>query len=190
MNNAASVKARLRNLAIRSQMPYEYVLTHYMIERLLNRLSNSRFAGDFVLKGGLLLHALLADDARATRDIDLLGRSVSNAPGALNDIFAEICALPVDDAVSFEPSSIVTEEITEGADYPGTRLKLVGYIERTRSTLQFDIGFGDAVVPKPAEMIYPSLLGLDETRLLAYSKDRSSRKSFKPCCIWRKPTAA
>ena len=66
MNNAASIKARLRNLAAKEHKPYDYVQTHYMIERLLYRLSISKYADDFVLKGGLLLHVLFAEKARAT----------------------------------------------------------------------------------------------------------------------------
>lgn len=51
MNNAASIKARLRNLAIKEQKPYDYIQTHFMIERLLYRLSISRYSDDFILKG-------------------------------------------------------------------------------------------------------------------------------------------
>ena len=77
MNNAASIKARLRNLAAKERKPYDYVQTHYMIEKLLYRLSISKYADDFVLKGGLLLHVLFAEKARATQDIDFLARFTS-----------------------------------------------------------------------------------------------------------------
>lgn len=90
MNNAASIKARLRNLAAKEHKPYDYVQTHYMIERLLYRLSISKYADDFVLKGGLLLHVLFADKARATRDIDFLARFTSNPPENLKASSARI----------------------------------------------------------------------------------------------------
>ena len=116
MNNAASVKARLRNLAAKERKPYDYVQTHYMIERLLYRLSISKYADDFVLKGGLLLHVLFAEKARATRDIDFLARFTSNAPENLKLIFADVCTIRADDAVVFDPDSLIAQAITEGAD--------------------------------------------------------------------------
>lgn len=179
MRNADSIKSKLRNLSVQEGKPYEYVQTHYMIERLLYRLSRSRFSDDFILKGGLLLHALFENRARATRDIDFLARSINNEPELLKAAFREICQLEADDAVTFDASTIQTEEITEDADYSGIRIKLVGYLDRSRSTLQFDIGFGDAIVPKPMDMVYPSLLGMDETHLLVYSKESLIAEKFQ-----------
>ena len=77
MSKADSIKARLLNLAVRSGITNEYIQTHYFIERLLYRLSVSRYANDFILKGGVLLHAMFDNRARATRDIDLLARQIS-----------------------------------------------------------------------------------------------------------------
>ena len=113
MNNAASIKARLRNLAAKEHKPYDYVQTHYMIERLLYRLSISKYADDFVLKGGLLLHVLFAEKARATRDIDFLARFTSNSQENLKAIFADVCAIKADDAVVFDPNTLTAETITE-----------------------------------------------------------------------------
>jgi predicted nucleotidyltransferase component of viral defense system len=72
LSKADSIKARLLNLVVRSGKTTEYIQTHYIIERLLYRLSVSRYANDFVLKGGLLLHAMFDNRANATRDIDML----------------------------------------------------------------------------------------------------------------------
>ena len=152
MNNAASIKARLRNLAAKEHKPYDYVQTHYMIERLLYRLSISKYADDFVLKGGLLLHVLFTEKARATRDIDFLARFTSNSPENLKAIFTNVCAIKADDAVVFDPNTLTAEAITEGADYHGVRMKLTGFLERSRSVLQFDLGFGDVSVPHPERM--------------------------------------
>lgn len=179
MNNAASIKARLRNLAVKEQKPYDYIQTHYMIERLLYRLSISRYANDFILKGGLLLHALFAEKARATRDIDFLARFISNAPDNIKSIFTEVCSIEADDAVIYDPATLTTETITEDADYQGVRVKLIGYLEKSRSLLQFDIGFGDIIVPKPERMTYPSLLSMDETTLWVYSKESIIAEKFQ-----------
>jgi predicted nucleotidyltransferase component of viral defense system len=72
VNIAESVKARLKNIAVAEKKPFNYILMHYFIERLLYRLSISAYAGNFILKGGLLLYTVLGNKARTTRDIDLL----------------------------------------------------------------------------------------------------------------------
>ena len=72
MINPDSVKARLKQIAIAENKPFDYFLTHYFTERTIYRLSLSPYADNFILKGGMLLYAILGNDARATRDIDFL----------------------------------------------------------------------------------------------------------------------
>lgn len=179
MSRADSIKARLRNLSISEQKPYEYIQTHYCIERLLYRLSVSRYSSDFILKGGLLLHALFENRARATRDIDLLARHMDNTPESMISVFQEICGIEANDAVSFDTGTLSAQRIKEDADYEGVRVKLVAYLDRSRSTLQFDIGFGDVVVPKPELMTYPSILDMDETNIYVYSKESIIAEKFQ-----------
>ncbi len=171
MSKADSIKARLRALAVQADKPYEYIQTHYFIERILFRLSKSQFANDFVLKGGLLLYAIFENRSRATRDIDFLAQQINNAPETMIDVFKVICAIPSDDAVTYDLSTLTAQRITEDAEYPGVRIKVMCYLDRSRSALQFDIGFGDIVIPSPQNMIYPSVLNMDEARLLVYSKE-------------------
>jgi len=128
MSKADSIKAKLFNIAVRSGKPNEYIQTHYFIERLLYRLSVSRYANDFVLKGGLLLHAMFDNRARATRDIDMLARQISNSPEQMVDVFREVCAISVDDGVTFDLNTISAKPITEDADYPRIRMKIPGRV--------------------------------------------------------------
>ncbi len=179
MNNADSIKFKLKQVAIAEGKPFDYFLMHYFIERLLYRLSISEYAGNFILKGGLLLYAIFENDARATKDIDFLARRIKNTPEELTKIFAEISAVPSDDAVNFESGSISAERINEGADYQGVRIKLTGYLDRSRHVLQFDIGFGDAVFPKPVKMDYPSLLEMEQPHLQVYSLDSVIAEKFQ-----------
>jgi hypothetical protein len=69
VNRAESVKARLKNIAVAEKKPFNYILMHYFMERFLYRLSVSAYSGNFILKGGLLLYAVLDNKARTTRDI-------------------------------------------------------------------------------------------------------------------------
>ena len=136
MKNTDSIKARLRALATRANKPYDYILTHYFIESVLLRITKSRFAGDFVLKGGLLLHVLFDHRARATRDIDLLAQHINNTPENMTTIFREICSIEADDAVHYDQNSLTVESITQTAANSGFRVKVICSLDRSRSTLQ------------------------------------------------------
>lgn len=134
---------------------------HYMIERLLYRLSISKFKDKFILKGGLLLYIHLEDRARPTRDVDFLARRIANDVDTITLAFQEICATQCNDGVSYDGDNLVAERIKEDADYQGLRIKVNGYLGNAKETLQFDIGFGDVVVPNPIVMDYPVLLEMD-----------------------------
>jgi hypothetical protein len=179
VNTAESVKARLKKIAVAENKPFNYILMHYFIERLLYRLSVSPYAGNFILKGGLLLYTVFNNKARTTRDIDLLAEKIGNTPDELLRIFTEIARLPGGDAVSYDTKTITVERIKEDADYEGIRLKLTGYLDRSCHVLQFDIGFGDVVIPKPVMMTYPSLLDMEAPRLKAYTLESVIAEKFQ-----------
>jgi hypothetical protein len=94
-------------------------------------------------------------------------------------IFTEIAALPSDDAVTFDTGSIRVERIKEDAEYEGIRIKLPGLVGRSRHILQFDIGFGDIVVPHPVSMTYPSLLDMEPPQLKAYTLESVIAEKFQ-----------
>jgi hypothetical protein len=87
--------------------------------------------------------------------------------------------MPGDDAVSYDTKTITVERIREDADYEGIRVKLTGYLDRSRQVLQFDIGFGDVVIPKPIMMTYPSLLDMEAPRLRAYTLESVVAEKFQ-----------
>jgi predicted nucleotidyltransferase component of viral defense system len=179
INNAASVRARLKNIADKEQKQFDFILMLYFIERLLFRLSLSRYSEQFVLKGGLLLYLIMNEKARATKDIDLLARETSSNMDALRYIFTDISAIPFDDAVTYDTDSITTERIKEDADYEGVRIKVTARLGNIRKSLQFDIGFGDVVVPKPEALEYPTLLDMDKPIIKAYSKESVIAEKFE-----------
>lgn len=77
--NSDSIKAKLKNIAVKEWKQFDYLLTLYLIERLLYRISISEYADKFVLKGGVLLYIVLEEKARATKDIDMLARQLNNS---------------------------------------------------------------------------------------------------------------
>lgn len=98
-----SIQDRLRNIAKSSGRDFQLVLTRYFQERLLFRLSRSRYKEDFCLKGGALLYALDKEMSRPTLDIDLLSLKIKRDVEKFASIFREICELPVSaDGLEFE----------------------------------------------------------------------------------------
>jgi len=178
-NTEHSVRARLQNLARSSDRPFQEVLQYYGLERFLYRLSQSPYAGRFLLKGALMLRVWGAADVRPTRDIDLLG-FVDNDIPPLVDIMKEACEIGVvDDGLQFEASTVVGKRIKEGADYQGVRIKFTAFLGKTRIPMQIDLGFGDVVHPAPLEQPYPTLLEFPAPQLRMYPREALVAEKFE-----------
>lgn len=177
--NPASIKEKLKNVAKREGKPFDYLLTLYLIERFLYRLSISRYADKFVLKGGVLLYTILDEKARATKDVDMLARELNNSLEDFSDILREICMMESDDALFFDVETLSIERIKEDAAYEGVRAKISAFLDRTKKVLQMDIGFGDIVVPGAVRMEYPSLLEMKQPVIQAYSIESVIAEKFE-----------
>lgn len=177
-NIGASVRQRLLNLAQAKNRPFQELLQYFAMERFLFRLSQSSRRADFVLKGGLLLHVWNAPLARATKDVDLLGRMTNSLDG-VGAAVASICnAAVVPDGVTFVTSSIQTARIKEDADYEGVRVKFIARIDGAEVTMQLDIGFGDTVRPATTMVNYPTLLDFAAPTLTAYPRETVIAEKF------------
>ncbi len=167
----ASVHARLKNQAVKQGRPFAEILQYYVMERFLYRLSQSKYAQEFVLKGGLLFYVWGIPLRRPTRDIDFRGY-VSNNHTFLSQIFTEITSCPVsEDGIEFDKNSILVEETQKDSPYQGVRMKLLAYLGRARIPLQIDIGFSSEIGGKDEVIDYPSILANTVTaRLRSYPK--------------------
>ena len=167
-NVAASVRARLLNVAKAQGVDFNQVLVRFALERVLYRMTQSRHADSFLLKGALLFTLWYNMPHRATRDADLLGFGASDLDSVAK-VFRDIAAVAVDDGIKFDPASVAVEEIRKEAGYGGVRVIIGGDLARARCKTQIDVGFGDAVTPAPVDSVYPVLLGdLPAPRLRAY----------------------
>ena len=170
MTNATSVKERLKNVAQKENRTMQDCLVSYALERSIYRLSVSKYASYFILKGGVFLYALFGKEfPRATIDIDLLARSFANNPQTIADAFKEIFSIEVDDALVFDLDSLTVNTITEFKEYPGVNVLIIAYLDRTRIPVSIDIGFGDIVYPDCVEMDFPVLLDMEIPKIYAYS---------------------
>lgn len=176
---AASVRQRLLNKARAEQRPFNELLQYYAMERFLYRLSCSRHAESFILKGALMLRAWRAPLYRPTMDIDLLGRT-SNDVEQMRILMQEVMSVATPpDGLVFEVSTIETELIAEDADYEGIRLCFLARLGTARVTMQIDIGFSDQVYPGPEVAELPTLLDFPAPRLLCYTRESAIAEKFE-----------
>jgi predicted nucleotidyltransferase component of viral defense system len=167
-DRAASVRARLLNVAKATGTDFNLVLVRFALERLLFRLSTSAHSDRFVLKGALLFTLWYDLPHRATRDADLLGFGLSDT-GSMASVFRDIASVAVDDGIVFDPASVRVGVIRKDAGYGGVRVTLNGKLANARCVAQVDVGFGDAVTPGPTDAVYPVLLDdLPAPRLRTY----------------------
>lgn len=154
---AASVRARLLNIAKSEGSNFNQLLVRYALERFLYRLSQSPHADRFLLKGALLFTLWYDMPHRPTRDADLLGFGQSDLQ-SICQTFRDIASITVDDGITFDPESVTADDIRKEAGYAGARVVITGELAKARCKTQIDIGFGDAVTPGPVQSEYPVLL--------------------------------
>ena len=155
---ALIVRDGLQALARRRGVEFQRVLSEFAIERLLFRLGQSKYRKGFVLKGATLFRLWAGDERRATWDLDLLGSGESEVEAVVSMV-RNICSLPDEDGIVFDLDSIRGEEIRHPDDYGGVRVRLQAHLGEARIPVQVDIGFGDAVIPPPRIVAFPTLLG-------------------------------
>jgi predicted nucleotidyltransferase component of viral defense system len=165
---AASIRARLLNVAKAQGVDFNQVLVRFALERILYRMSKSQHADRFLLKGALLFTLWYDMPHRATRDADLLGFGASDL-ASITATFRDIAAIAVDDGIVFDPASVTAKDIRKDDGYGGVRVILAGELAKARCKTQIDVGFGDAVTPAPVSAVYPVLLDdLPAPQLRAY----------------------
>ncbi len=145
MSKAMSLKAKIRNIAKQKNIPAQVILQNYMFERLLVRLAASAYKEKFVLKGGMLVAAIVGLDNRATMDLDTTLKNLPLTPEAIRTALEEICAVPGEDEVTFELGAI--SPIREDDIYGGYRVALTAKFETLVTPLSIDVSTGDAITP-------------------------------------------
>lgn len=180
-NYGKSVRAKLLNISKAEKLGYQLIVIRYIQERLLYRLSQSRFREKLFLKGGALLYALEQFRARPTLDIDFLGDKISRDKEFVKMAFEEICAVSCpEDGMTFDTESISAEEITVNKEYHGIRLHVTARLDTIRQVISMDIGFGDVITPKPEELDYPVLLKeTPAVNIMAYSLETVVAEKFQ-----------
>ena len=146
ITTARQLKDLIRNLSKKKSADAQTLMRNYMMERFLERISLSEYKDKFILKGGMLVAAMVGLDARATMDLDATIKAANVSLRDVEMIISNIIAIPIDDGVSFRIKRI--SEIMEEADYPGVRVSMETKFDGVITPLKIDISTGDVITPK------------------------------------------
>lgn len=168
MSKAMSLKAKVRNIAKQKNIPAQVILQNYMFERLMVRLSASEYKEKFVLKGGMLVAAIVGLDNRATMDMDTTLKNLPLTPEAIRSALETICGIAFDDGVSFEIGTI--SPIREDDIYGGYRVMLNARFDTMITPLSIDISTGDAITPHAVQYNFSEIFDDEKSyELWAYN---------------------
>ena len=162
-----SLKAQIRNLARQKDMSPQVVLQNYMFERFLMRLAASAYRDRFVLKGGMLIAAMVGIENRATMDMDATIRDYPVNSDSVEEAIKEICGIEGVDRVHFSISGV--RAIREEDDYGGFRVSLVASFEGIITKMHIDITTGDAITPKASMYLYHKIFEKGHIGIWAYN---------------------
>ena len=168
MSKAMSLKAKNRNIAKQKNIPAQVILQNYMFERLLVRLSASEYKEKFVLKGGMLVAAIVGLDNRATMDLDTTLKNLPLTPDAIRSALEQVRAIPLDDGVVFEIGTI--SPIREDDIYRGYRVMLNAKFDTLLTPMSIDVSTGDAITPHAVQYSFSEIFDDEKSyELWAYN---------------------
>ncbi|MBS3982999.1 MAG: nucleotidyl transferase AbiEii/AbiGii toxin family protein [Dethiobacter sp.] len=177
MRTSNQLKALVRNLSKLKNVEAEVILRNFMLERLLERVAVSKYKNSFILKGGMLIAAMVGIDTRTTMDLDATIKGQVLTEPEVADIVQDILNIGVDDSVTFTLRDI--EEIREEADYPGYRVSIEAVLDKTRQTLKMDITTGDFVTPREIEYSFKLMLEDRTISIMAYNLETVLAEKFE-----------
>ena len=161
------LKAIIKNLAKEKNISAQLVMQNFMLERLLERISISKYQQNFILKGGFLIAAMVGLDTRATMDMDATIKGLPVNEQTIQEIFENICKIKLEDDVTFSFRSI--KEIREGDVYTGYRVSLSANYPPMAVPLKLDITTGDKITPREIAYQFKLLLEDRSISVLAYN---------------------
>lgn len=167
IKTSRQLKDKVRNMARGDSAKAQLLIRNYGMERFLERVSLSEHRDNFILKGGMLVSAMVGLENRATMDIDTSIRNMPLDTIAAKAMVEEIIAVPVDDNICFEINDFGT--IMDDAEYSGVRISLNAFLDATRIPLKIDISTGDAITPAAVNYQYKLMFEERYITLWAYN---------------------
>lgn len=166
IKTSRQLKDLIRNLSAKKKTEPLVLMRNYMMERFIERLSKSKHKDQLILKGGMLITAMVGLDTRTTMDLDTTIKGVQLNLNSIEALINDIISVDVDDGVSFRIKAI--SEIMEEADYPGLRVSLEAHFDGVRTPLKIDFSTGDIITPREVAFDFPLLFENRNISVLAY----------------------
>ncbi len=167
MKNAMQLKAIAKNIAKEKGVSAQSILQEYTLERLLYRISKSRFRNALILKGGFLIASLVGVNSRSTMDMDLTVNRYPVSEQSMEEMFREICNMACEDDFQYEFCYV--EPIRDEDEYEGYRIHLKAKFQTLVIDLKLDVTTGDEITPSEIQYDYPMMLEEGVIPVFAYN---------------------
>jgi predicted nucleotidyltransferase component of viral defense system len=154
MSKAMQLKAKIKNLALKNHIPAQAVLQNFMLERLLERISISKYKDRIIIKGGMLIASLVGINSRTTMDMDATMRGFPFSEKTIRAALSDICAIQLDDEITLTMDYIVP--IRSDDEYGGYRVAIIAKFESINTPLKIDITTGDIITPAAVRYAFHS----------------------------------
>lgn len=167
IKTSKQLKDLIRNLSKKNAADAQILMRNYMMERFLERISLSEYRDRFVLKGGMLVAAMVGLDTRSTMDMDATVKGFPVNEASVKDMVEKILAVPVNDGVSFRVKRV--QSIMDEAEYPGVRVSMETTFDGVITPLKVDISTGDVITPKEVRYRFKLMLEDRSIEVWAYN---------------------
>lgn len=184
IKTAKQLKDLIRSLSKEKSADAQLLMRNYMMERFLERISLSEYKDKFILKGGMLVAAMVGLDARSTMDLDATVKGVNVTVEDVENIISSVIAVPLDDSVKFRLKKI--SEIMNEAEYPGIRVSLETEFDGVITPLKIDISTGDVITPREVRSVLAEKLETIITRTITNTRMRDFYDIHILCQIYGK----
>lgn len=177
MLDAKELKNKIKTKAHENNLEPQDIMQMYFFERLLYRISISKYKNNFILKGGLLLSAIFGDERRTTQDMDTMIRGLSLDVEIIETVINEIININCDDDISFKIKN--TKEIRLVDKYGGLKVSLIAFKEHLQVPLSIDITVGDPITPRELEFKYKCMFDDSYISIMAFNKETIVAEKFE-----------
>lgn len=177
MLDAENLKIKIKTKAHKNNLEPQDIMQMYFFERLLYRISVSKYKNNFILKGGLLLSAIFGDERRTTQDMDTMIKGLPLDTEELENIINEIININCEDDISFKIKN--TKEIRLIDKYGGLKVNLIGFKEHLQVPLSIDITVGDPITPRELEFKYRCMFDDSYISIMAFNKETIIAEKFE-----------
>lgn len=161
------IKGRIKSVAKQNNADARTLLRIYMMERFLERLARSEYRDNFIIKGGILVTAMIGVAHRSTMDIDTSMKNLNLSAEDALQVVNQVKDIDLDDGVSFEVKDV--SNIMDEMEYPGIRVTMNANVGRLITPLKIDISTGDVITPRAIEFNYDLLLEDRSISLWSYN---------------------